>query len=219
MSLSANKAAVEAFFSSRNVAFFRKKEAYHFFHSLASLLNEARFVVSPRERYIQVYAHCVINCPEVPQARAKVNEYLTRANFGLTNGNFEFDLDDGEILYKVHLATADNEPSDAQIEAYIRTSIDMMERYGTGLVKIMFDHAADVRACITAAEGETSDETECTPSGEPDRDDARVLLRRLRELIETDCEGDDAELKRDAAVLLAGLQERFESLRKKADGK
>src|SRR5437763_14378510 len=35
-----------------------------------------------------------------PQQRVAIAELLTRTNYGLIIGNFEFDLDDGEVRYK-----------------------------------------------------------------------------------------------------------------------
>src|SRR5438105_2189180 len=41
------------------------------------------------------YSICPMSAPEAK--RARVVEYITRANYGLIIGNFEMDVDDGEI--------------------------------------------------------------------------------------------------------------------------
>src|SRR5688500_12466181 len=55
--------------------------------------------------------HCYSVLPTiVPQEKQReVMEYLTRANYGLSIGNFEMDLRDGEIRYKSSVDMADGE--------------------------------------------------------------------------------------------------------------
>lgn len=59
--------------------------------------------VRTREHEGQITVHSI--CPRMaPDAtRAAVAEFLTRVNFGLIIGNFELDLDDGEIRYKTSI--------------------------------------------------------------------------------------------------------------------
>lgn len=50
------------------------------------------------EQRFAFYAVCPEVCP--PESRAPMAELLTRVNYGMMIGNFELDLDDGEIRYK-----------------------------------------------------------------------------------------------------------------------
>lgn len=71
--------------------------------------------------------------------RANVLEYITRANYGLRNGNFEMDVEDGEVRYKVYVnAKGMNDISDEIISDSIRLPAIMMDRYGDGLAALMF---------------------------------------------------------------------------------
>lgn len=71
--------------------------------------------------------------------RTNVMEYLTRANYGLRNGNFEMDLGDGEVRYKVYVNTKGvSDISDEIIEDSIMLPVVMMDRYGDGIAALMF---------------------------------------------------------------------------------
>ena len=73
--------------------------------------------------------------------RAKVAEFLHRANYGLNVGNFDFDFNDGEISYRVAIYCGEDEfipPTYEQIDYAVVIGLMMIERYGNALVKVMF---------------------------------------------------------------------------------
>ena len=67
-----------------------------------------------------------------------VNEYITRANYGLVQGNFEMDYNDGEVRYKSYLHCGDDIPSVGTVEYVIDMSFFMWKRYGDGLLAVIF---------------------------------------------------------------------------------
>ena len=64
-------------------------------------------------------------------------KYIAMANYGLANGNFDLDVSDGEVRYKIYVNCKDLEKLPAQI---IKDSIYagwcMMDRYGNGLAAL-----------------------------------------------------------------------------------
>ena len=73
------------------------------------------------------------------QYRASVAEYITRANYGLKNGNFEMDFSDGELRYKVYTNYKGlNMLSKEVILDSIMIPPLMFERYGDGLAALLF---------------------------------------------------------------------------------
>lgn len=70
------------------------------------------------------------------EAKVACAEYLARANYGLTLGNFEFDCDDGEVRYKVHMPYCNDLPEEV-IERSILIPPSMLDKYGNGLVALM----------------------------------------------------------------------------------
>jgi len=67
---------------------------------------------------------------------AQVCEYLTRANYGLSLGNFELDHSDGEIRYKVAWNVVDGMVGDDAIDDLVDLPIAMFNRYGDGLLMV-----------------------------------------------------------------------------------
>ena len=45
------------------------------------------------------------------QSKLRVSEFICRANWGMLNGNFEFDYDEGNIRYKIYINIEDGEIS------------------------------------------------------------------------------------------------------------
>src|SRR3954466_14252381 len=56
-----------------------------------------------REQAEQVVVHSVYPSGVPAERRAEVAMFLTRANYGLPIGNFEIDLDDGEVRFKTSI--------------------------------------------------------------------------------------------------------------------
>ena len=83
-----------------------------------------------------IISHGYIPLSGDEESMQNVGEYLTRANYGLNIGNFEFDYNDGEIRYKVALACIDELPSLDSLEDLCGTPVSMFNRYGRGLLAV-----------------------------------------------------------------------------------
>ena len=70
---------------------------------------------------------------------AKVAEYLSRANYAMTFGNFEFDFRDGEIRFKASCRTGDIALNEEQITDTFLIAIAQFEVYGDNLIAVLFD--------------------------------------------------------------------------------
>lgn len=81
----------------------------------------------------------------------KVVEYITRANYGLKIGNFEFDYSDGEVRFQSILFNKVGQPNQQNIEIIVDMPYHMFDRYGDGLVKALMGFG-DPEADIAAAE-------------------------------------------------------------------
>ena len=66
--------------------------------NMNNVVGELRIIVFVRENNYTVSAF--LNSSVEQEYYNQVAEYLHRANFGMQNGNFEFDYDDGQIAYK-----------------------------------------------------------------------------------------------------------------------
>ena len=104
---------------------------------LKSKLKNFTAYFNCRERSYTVNAYIPLGVDE--DSRQKIAEYITRANYGLRFGNFELDFSDGEIRYRL---TVDCEDRSSLSESLVMRSIfipmTMFDRYGDGLVAVMF---------------------------------------------------------------------------------
>jgi hypothetical protein len=82
------------------------------------------------------YSVCPLKVPE--GVRDAVAEFLTRANYGLLNGNFEMDYDDGEVRYKTFIDVEGGELPFAMIKTLVYGNVFTMDKYFPGLMKVIY---------------------------------------------------------------------------------
>lgn len=86
---------------------------------------------------------------DVPaEMRTAMAEFITRANYNSLIGNFELDLEDGDLRYKTSCSVEDEDASawangllTAQIERLVSVNVFMMDQYLPG-IKAVLDGAA-----------------------------------------------------------------------------
>lgn len=103
-------------------------------------LDHVRFILTVKECFYISYAVIDMNADEAQ--RKEVAEFLTRANYGLNLGNFEMDMNDGEIRYKYAVDCDHCTLSSQMIESSLDIPIAMFQRYGDDLLKVMFGMAS-----------------------------------------------------------------------------
>lgn len=81
----------------------------------------------------------------------EMEEFVCRANYGLKNGNFTFDPDDGEIGCKTYVDCEGALPAQAVIKNSIYFPASLCERYGNGIVEVIFG-ISDAKTAIEKAE-------------------------------------------------------------------
>jgi hypothetical protein len=87
------------------------------------------------QRQMVFYSICPLRVPD--GKRLLMAEFLTRANYGLILGNFELDLDDGEIRYKTSLDIEDSELSPALLSHVVYANVSAMDRYLPGIIAVV----------------------------------------------------------------------------------
>jgi hypothetical protein len=81
-----------------------------------------------------------VNVPK--HRRRDVAEFFTGANCGLVLGNFEMDLEDGEVCYKTGIDVEDEPLTSSEIRKLVYPSILMADRYLPGLITLLYSHAS-----------------------------------------------------------------------------
>ena len=128
-----------------------EKELIRMGVNLKSKLKECKLIVDLREEFYLVYA--TINIQADEESRLRVAEYLSRANYGLRWGNFDLDMRDGEVRYKILVDCGDDcdcMPTKSVIERSIYFPASMMEKYGDGLLAVMYGFMSPEEACQQA---------------------------------------------------------------------
>lgn len=81
--------------------------------------------------------------------RLEVCDFMSRVNYELANGNFEMDMDNGEIRYRTYLDLKDAEPSKEQILNILWNSVLGFDTYYPGLMKLVYcDYSAKEAAAL-----------------------------------------------------------------------
>lgn len=119
--------------------FIEDKNAFTANINMNNIVGVLRIYIFVKDTEYRVYA--VLNSIVEEKAYSKVAEYLHRANYGLFNGNFEFDYRDGEVRYKTYVNFEKTTLSASIIEDSIFMPIFMFEKYGENLFRAMLGDA------------------------------------------------------------------------------
>ena len=115
-----------------------------------------RFIARAKEEQKQfiIYSILANNIPDdkLPEAA----EYLTRANFGLTIGNWELDFSDGEVRYKTSVDVEGNEDivNSELLKHLVYVNMWTTDRYLEGLMKVIYGGISPEEAIIEIEGGD-----------------------------------------------------------------
>jgi hypothetical protein len=84
--------------------------------------------------------------------RLAMAEFLTRANYGLTIGNFELDFADGEVRFKTSVDVEGTTLEYPMIHTLVTANLHTTDQYAPGIIAMMRDGSSAVEevACIEA---------------------------------------------------------------------
>jgi hypothetical protein len=71
------------------------------------------------------------------ELRAAVGEFCHRANFGLAIGNFELDVDGGEVRFRTSIDAEGTEPTPELVRNAVVANVLTMDRYVPGLLAVL----------------------------------------------------------------------------------
>lgn len=83
------------------------------------------------------------------ERRLAIAEFITRANYGITIGNFEMDFADGELRFKSSIDVEDNHLTTALVRNLVYNSLIMMNKYLPGIMAVINDQASPLEAIAT----------------------------------------------------------------------
>jgi hypothetical protein len=121
-------------------------------YSLDGKIKSCETILSFRDDVLSANTYIEITADE--DCRPALAEYLLRANRGLAFGSFELDYSDGEIRVHRALDCEDRTSLSASLVIQqISGNLRMFERYGDGLLAVMYGFSTPAKA-IEAAEAE-----------------------------------------------------------------
>jgi hypothetical protein len=80
------------------------------------------------------------------QSRLAVAEYLTRANYGMPVGNFEMDLDTGEVRCKTSIDLGSERLTDSLMQRLLKVNVSLMDQYFLGIKRIIHENLSPTKA-------------------------------------------------------------------------
>lgn len=135
------RAAVENFFETDNAKYspFNERNVARAGYGIETKFGHVDVFFHAYED--KLVLHMMIPLNAAKDERAKVAEFLLRANYGLKIGCFDFDFSDGEISYRVSLYCGKENfspPTYEQIDFAVVVGLMMIQKYGDALIKVMF---------------------------------------------------------------------------------
>lgn len=122
---------------------------FQFGLNLTSKIKNIKYLVDVDEDSYIVYAYCPIGADiDDVDMMHRMSDFICRVNYGLKNGNFELDMRDGEIRYKCYIDCENAIPSVEMIRPSIYCPAVMFERYGTGIVEVIFNNSTAQDAIV-----------------------------------------------------------------------
>ncbi len=185
---------------------------------IRSKLQKIKYILDVHEDDLVVYGITPIGADrDDAEMMARMAEFICRANYGLKNGNFEFDFRDGEIRYKCYIDCEEIVPSTEIVSNCINCTAAMIKRYAPGIVDIIFT-GGSAKDAIEKCERPPEDELRSMLGdlGEDTGGDVTSMIERLAERLGVsigDGEGGDGEGADTAAA-----DEAAEDMLSKKDG-
>ncbi len=138
--------AVINFFKENNWLFFQMEQEPALQMSFQGENGQWMCLVKVREEQEQLifYSISPVKVPE--NKRLVMAEFLSRANFGLSIGNFELNFADGQIRYKTSIAAKGNGVNSALIGQLIFANLLTMDEYLPGIMSIIYTELSAVEA-------------------------------------------------------------------------
>ena len=174
--------AIRSFLNEENwkFAFDEEEGLFGFGLSLSSKIRKINYIIDVSENRYIVYAVAPIGADKDDKKRmAAMAEFVCRVNCGLKNGNFEFDMNDGEVRFKCFVDCEGITPSKEMVQNSILCPAAMFKRYGSGIVDVIFGNVNPkeaVEKCEKAMEGEICSLMSKLMEGEGELGEMRVMF-------------------------------------------
>lgn len=100
----------------------------------------------------QLIFYSVIPTRVPKESRVPVMEFITRANYNLLIGNFEMDMEDGEVRFKTSVDVSGDSLTTALVKNMVYFNFIAIDRYLESLMKVMYGNMSAKKAFKEAVE-------------------------------------------------------------------
>ena len=141
--------AVQEFLDDVHMKYRIDENVFSFSMTIDSSLSSVDVKIYCDETRIAIYALSPLNAR--PQTMDDVMSFITYANYDMVHGCFEMDLSDGEIRFRNICRFDSKVPSKLELLMTFETAINMMKKFGDGLLKMFIgidDPESAYKACI-----------------------------------------------------------------------
>lgn len=122
---------------------------------------------------------------------SEMSDFICRANYGLRRGNFELDMEDGEIRYKIFVDCdgEDYVPAYEIIKNSIHCPASMFQKYSEGMMSVLFCNMK-AKDAVEMCEDDSMDRVRRMFANKKDDDeDSEELTRSRKEALSKLLEG------------------------------
>ncbi|MDC0748862.1 tetratricopeptide repeat protein [Polyangium mundeleinium] len=109
------------------------------------------FAVRLSEELERVVVYVIFEPKAKKELRTELAEFVTRANFGMGDGNFEMDFDDGSVRFKIALDYTEEPLSPLLVRNMIFDAMDTTEVYADAIARVIAGKAK-AKTAVRAAE-------------------------------------------------------------------
>lgn len=85
-----------------------------------------------------------LRAPE--EKRASLAELITRINYGMNIGNFEMDMNDGELRYKTSIDVEGGDLTQKMVETLVTVNLSTTDRYFTAFTDVLYANVSPAEA-------------------------------------------------------------------------
>ena len=122
---------------------------------LSTDIGHLRISVLLQQSPPQVVTYAYHTLVVLKPIRGKAAEFIARANYGLPVGNFELDMDDGELRFKVGFPMPPEGATPELIAHTLDVTLGTLAHYHTPLVRTLFDGLTPAEAIEELEKGES----------------------------------------------------------------
>lgn len=126
-----------------NFHFNEKNGIFQFDLSIGGKIKRISYLIRVREDDYLVYALSPVGADaDSHEELIRMTEFICHVNYGLCNGNFELNMNNGEIRYKTYVNCGDMIPEETVVRESIYCCAIMFDQYASGIMRVIFENAS-----------------------------------------------------------------------------